>query len=117
MKILSVEDQIIEGTIKAFLFRGYSLGINDGEETTVKHTRNMFKILAAMKTTDEDYLLVYSNLGIFHDTSSSRDIRDDGWVRFVYGNEGYEVINDYSVNLESVMSEVNDAIDRYQDTL
>ena len=107
MKIISVEDQIIRGTIEAFLYAGYYLGINDGEETTIRHSREMHKLLKAMKSTDEDYLLVYTG-------TSGQEI---GWVWFVYGNEDWAVISDYSVKLEHVMSKVNDAIDNYQDTL
>ncbi len=112
MEIISVEDQIIRGTIEALLFRGYYLGVNDGEETTVHHTREMHKILEAMKTTDEDYLLVYKS-----PLWKAERRKHIGWVYFVYGNEDYEVINDYTVNLESVMVDVNGAIEKYQDTL
>lgn len=36
-----------------------------------------------------------------------------GWVRFVYGNCGYDVISDYTTNLEAVLKPVNE----YADTL
>jgi len=36
-----------------------------------------------------------------------------GWVRFVFGNDGWDVICDYTVNLESVLEPVT----QYADTL
>jgi hypothetical protein len=33
-------------------------------------------------------------------------------VRFVYGNDGYDVINDYTVDLEDVLKSVNEYADR-----
>lgn len=33
--------------------------------------------------------------------------RPIGWVRFVYGNDGHDVISDYTTNLESVLEPIN----------
>jgi hypothetical protein len=33
--------------------------------------------------------------------------RSFGWVRFIYGNDGWDVINDYTTNLEPVIAGVN----------
>lgn len=30
-----------------------------------------------------------------------------GWVRFIYGGDGWDVINDYSVNLDKYLAEAN----------
>ena len=104
-QITTVETQIIRGTIDALLASGFTLGVNDGEETTLKRCREAATILAAMRTTDEDYLLVYKADG-------SGGEFGDGWVRFVYGNEDHEVINDYTTNLEEFLAPINAEIDK-----
>ncbi len=105
MKLISIEDQIIQATISALLKEGYALSVNDGEETTVDRSRNLDLIFSAMKTTDEDYLLAYDDDGTLK----------AGYVRFVYGNDDVEVISDYTVNLKPVMDEIAKMIGRYEE--
>lgn len=54
-----VERKIVFAAITQLLAAGYSLGVNDGEETTIHHSRDVKAIKKAMFTTDEDYLFVY----------------------------------------------------------
>ena len=105
MKLISIEDQIIQATIKAFLSRGYLLSMCDGEEITVVKSVDKDAIFAAMKTTDEDYLFVHS---------LASGYRRVGWVRFIYGNEDLYVINDYTTTVESVMVKITELIDEYE---
>lgn len=100
-----VEREIAEQLIKDALAAGYTLGVNDGEEITLRHCGSAEMVLKAMFTTDEDYLLVYDN----------EDASHFGWVRFVYGNDGYDVISDYSTNLEHIMAGANKISDKYAD--
>ena len=60
-----------------------------------------------MFTTDEDKLLFYKQ----EDIGTVNALY--GWVFFVYGNDGYDVVNDYTINLESVMKEANELADKY----
>jgi len=46
----------------------------------------------ALFTTDEDYLYVYEA----GRSLNEKDTRPDDWVRLVYGNDGWDVISDYS---------------------
>ncbi len=103
MKLISIETQIIKATIDALLNEGYSIEVNDGEDIALHRTRNAGAILSAMRTTDEDYLRM------------SRLIIDCGWVQFIYRNEDVDVINDYTVNLESVMAPIFKMINAYED--
>jgi hypothetical protein len=84
--------------IKAFLDAGYKLSVFDGEEVTLKRSTDAEAIFKALRTTDDDYLFVHRG----------EEKPRCGWVRFVYGNDGYDVISDYTVNLEDVLSPVND---------
>lgn len=100
-----VEREIATQLIKDALAEGYLLGVNDGEETTLERCGSSDKVLTAMFTTDEDWLLVYEQGKTDH----------FGWVRFVYGNDGYDVISDYSANLEHIMAGANKVSDKYAD--
>jgi len=53
-----------------------------------------------MRHSDEDYLFCKQEGG------GSR------WVRFIYGNDGYDVINDYSCSLEQVLTNTNNLVER-----
>ena len=104
-----IEQTIALVTAQALLDTGYSLGVNDGEETTIHHSRDIAAIQKALFTTDEDWLLVYKHEAghIYSDADGAQheDNRADYWVRFVYGNDGWDVISDYTVHLEPVIGE------------
>jgi hypothetical protein len=38
-----------------------------------------------------------------------------GWVRFIYGNDGWDVMNDYSTVLEPYLIKTNALIDEMQE--
>jgi hypothetical protein len=47
-------------------------------------------------------------------TPSDKDDRDaHGWVRFVYGNDGWDVVSDYTTNLEPHMKNADKLADYY----
>lgn len=91
------EVQIISATIRVLLDAGYELSVFDGEEHTVSRSTDAEALNAAMRTTDEDHLFAYKPGAEGH----------CGWVRFVYGNDGWDVINDYHTALEGVLEPVN----------
>jgi hypothetical protein len=96
---------------------GYRLAVDNGEDAPVITSYDAAlgmqpstdAVLAVMFATDDEYLLAYK----IENALDPNDLRDDAWIRFVYGNDGYNVISDYSVNLEAVLKPVND----YADTL
>ena len=81
---------VLKKVVKAAIKNGWTVSLNDGEEWTVKRSRDANEVIDAAMTTDEDYLR-------FRDA----DGNNMGAVYFVYGNSPDEVINDYSVSLES----------------
>jgi len=107
MKLVSIEDQIIKATIKLLLDAGYVLSVNDGEDTTVTRSVNPGLIFAALKTTDEDYLVV-------HEAGVTAPLGRT-WVRFIYRNHDTEVINDYTMNLDVVMDKIIAMINEYEE--
>jgi len=88
----------IEFTVKAALAAGFSVGVNDGEETVLTHCKDVETIMKALFSTDEDYLLFYREGETNH----------FAWAWLIYGNGPDEVISDYTTNLEPIfMDEVN----------
>lgn len=101
-----VEKEIAYAVIDALLKAGYTIAVDNGEEET-KHTTNKTTVRNAMFTTDEEYLYV----------REAASMKSAGWVRFIYGNDGWDVINDYTTNLEPYIggTEVQKVIDKYAD--
>ena len=111
-----VEQTIARAVVDALLAAGFLLGVNDGEELVVHHTRDRKDILAALFNTDEDYLYVYKDEDKDDPTNVLYDPRPDYWVRFVYGNDGWDVVCDNSVALEPWIGEgtaVDKLIEKY----
>ena len=107
-----VEREIAHQVIDSLLEEGYLLGVNDGEEVTIHHSTNAKAVKAALMTTDEDYIFVYIK------GDDKKDVRPQYWVRLIYGNDGWDVINDYHVHLEPAIGEgtkVQALIDKYSD--
>jgi hypothetical protein len=71
--------------------RNFSLSLSDGGEVVVKNSRDAEEIIKASYTTGQDILSVFY-------TSEGRKGR--GFVQFIYGNDGSDVIADYSCWLE-----------------
>ena len=84
-----VEQTIALTAAQVLLDAGFSLGVHDGEELTIHHSKSIEKIKAALFTTDEDCLYVYRK-------GNPKDTRPDGWVHLIYGNDGWDVISNYS---------------------
>ena len=115
-----VERSIVRRVILDALRAGYTLSVFDGEEVTLTQSTSARAVLAAPFTTDEDWLL-FSRPGdsalrlttsaFFRPSINARE----GWVRFVYGNAGYDVISDYTTNLEDVLKGANALTDRYSE--
>ena len=95
----NIERMIAHQVIDSLLEAGYLLGVNDGEETTVHNSRDAKAVKAALMTTDEDYIFVYIK------GDDKKDVRPQYWVRLIYGNDGWDVINDYHVHLEPAIGE------------
>lgn len=97
MNTEQMQTAIITKTVEDLINAGFYLAVFDSEEITTPITKNKEVIINALQTTDEDVLYCYS----------SPDTGRNGFVMFVYGNDGYDVICDYSTNLESALTAVN----------
>lgn len=103
-----IERRIARRCIADLLDAGYTITINDGEEDVYTGTDRK-AALAAMFTTDEDYIVAKKSVGKDHFRIS--------WVRFIYGNSGWDVINDYTTNLEEVLTKTQALADKIEEFL
>lgn len=81
----NIEGQIVRKLIEDAISQNYVIEVNDGEEDVYKG-RDVALALAACFSTDEDYLLIYPQ----HPGTGRI-----GWVRLIYGNSGWDVMNDW----------------------
>lgn len=101
---LELERQIATKVVECLIKADFTVSVNDGEEIVLQYSTDVPAILAAMFSTDEDYLLV-------HDRKSGRS---RGWVRLLHGN-GVDMISDYTINLESAIKDANDFAEQWRD--
>jgi hypothetical protein len=86
-KRIMIERRICFALVKQVLADGHALSVFDSEDWTVKSSRDEKLIREALFTTDSDELVV-------------RDLDNKrlGWFQLIYGNDGYDVISDYTAN-------------------
>lgn len=93
---IAVEQEIVVKVVDAALSAGYLLQTDLNEDPRPESpTTDRAAILAEMMETDDEFL------GLFKDGGRC------GWVRFVYGNDGWDVVSDYTTNLENLLSPIN----------
>jgi hypothetical protein len=98
----NLERRIAKAFIADMLAAGLIISVCDGEAFPLKNSSDPKAIIGAMFSTDEDVLHV-------KDPTSNKNL---GWAQFIYGNGGYDVIADYTVNLEPYMIKTNAAIEK-----
>lgn len=105
---IAVEQDIVTRTVDALLAAGYALTTDEGDHRfygPCAPSRDRATILSTLREVDDEHL------GVFDSAEANVTpliVQPLGWVRFVYGNDGYDVISDYTTNLEEVLSPVND---------
>lgn len=97
-KRVEIEKQIVGQAVKDLLAAGFTLSI-DGENSdrtvvTSPDSENLFA--------EDECTLVASGEKIV------------GWVFFVYGNNGWDVMSDYTVNLEPWLKDAGDLAGRLE---
>jgi hypothetical protein len=98
---IAIERAIVRKVIEAALAEGYEVGIDigDGEEY---RGADRAKIEEWAFAGDEARLYLYR----------PRERKADGWIYAVYGNDGYDVISDYTTNLEKMLKPASELAER-----
>jgi hypothetical protein len=99
-KRIGLEQRIVKRVVDVLLANGYALRVDDGEDYRPNEpTTDRRAILAELAATDDDTLETVRTV----DGSVKRS-----FVRFVYGNSGYDVIADYGMSLDSLLEPITD---------
>lgn len=99
---VAIERRIVRRAVRTVIAAGYSVSVYDGEGYSVKRSRKVSEIMANIGATDTDQLRLRDAEG-----------NPAGMILCVYGNDGHDVIADYSASLEEILGPVN----VYADTL
>lgn len=102
LKRIATEKAVIRAFVKTALADGCAISVYDGEAYALKKSTNVTEIMKAIMSTDEDRLNVW------------KDGKQIGWVYLVYGNDGWDVINDYTTNLEPLMADCIKVQDKHE---
>jgi hypothetical protein len=100
---IALEKRIVRRLVRDLLAAGYSISVNNGgDENEIPYSRDYSQIAAALFATDDEHLL------------TRRPDGHNSFVYLVYGNDGYDVVNDYGTSLEPMMGPINEWCDRME---
>lgn len=107
-----VERAIVRRAVTDLLAAGFSISVNNGgDDDEVLPTNDPAKIMGGIMQTDHDYLMI-------HRFNAPANVPREGWVMLIYGNDGWDVINDYTTaNIEHHMMGASDLADQLGDLL
>ncbi len=95
-----LEKKIAKQLLVDGIAAGYTIVVNNGETKSEKST-DVEYLLSEMFATDEERLIFY------------KEDKRFGWVFLVYGNGGWDVIADYTTNLQHIMANCERISDEY----
>lgn len=100
---IAIERKICRKTIRLMKAAGLSMRVHSGEEWETRSSASEAALMRAMFNLDDAWLVI------------SKGRERLGWVRFVFGNDGYDVVSDYTLapEIETVMNQVNEYADRF----
>jgi hypothetical protein len=100
--IKAAEDEIIRQIVIDMLVAGHSISVN--AEENVQLCRSIGAIMGSLRKSHEDMLYVHTAKGA-----------QIGWIKLVYGENGWGVIQDYHVRLDPLMGGANAMSDHYRE--
>jgi len=99
-----IEKEIASIVVHDAIAAGFTLSVvNGGDDYEIENCGDAVKILETMFLTDDERLYFV------------RDGKNVGWVYFVYGEEGWDVICDYTVNLEEHLKRASELSEEYME--
>lgn len=97
---IKIEKAIVKAIVTNAIELGYTVSVYDGEEWCLRRSDDVKTIIAATFSTDLDCLCFREK------TDEAKRV---GTVQLVYGNDGFDVISDYTSNdtMETILSKAN----------
>ena len=118
---IAVQTRVIKACIKALLKAGYALTVSyergcDIDNMPVVGSTKAKAIFDAVNAVDDCHLFVHrpdqQDKPIAENSHREQWINCEGWISLVLGNDGWDVISDYTLSLESVLAPVNELADQ-----
>jgi len=101
-KRIAMEKRILKTAIEELISHGFTITIrHDGEPTDINNSTDVAAIIEEAHGVDECHIDVKSET-------------EQGLVFFVYGNDGYDCICDYTVNLKPYLVETFELADKLE---
>jgi hypothetical protein len=97
----SIERRIARRLVSDILAAGHAISI---DETQEHPSANRTEILGNLFQMDEDQIHVHR----------AGEAKPFAWVFLVYGNDGWDVISDYTTNIEALVSGANAAAEKLE---
>lgn len=89
---IGVERAICRRAVRGLHAMGYALRVHSGDDWETPRGADEAALMRALFNLDDAWLVAYQN--------GARK----GWVRFVFGNEGWDAICDYTTDLEPALA-------------
>ena len=112
---IAVETRIAKKLVSDLVDAGFELSVAieptdsvDPRDNEIWRSTDKAAIGKAMMAGDEDWIKV------FKPSDKKKDL-PFGWVRMVYGNDGWDVISDYTTNLEPQLKAVNEFAEKLEE--
>jgi hypothetical protein len=97
---IKLEKRIVRKLVRALLADGYDIAVdNGGDEYEVGFTDKFTEVINGLFACDEEFLVVQK-------VKAGETRRS--MVHLIYGNDGWDVICDYSCSLESIVDPISD---------
>lgn len=103
---LAAQNAVVGCLVRTLLDEGFTIEVWNGGDSAEYVGTDLEQVLTELEATEEDMLYVSRDDG--------QRVPAQGWVRLIYGNGEY-VINDYTTNLEEVLTPVNALVELFEE--
>lgn len=113
-----VEKRIVKAFVRSALKAGYRLAVSSDDGYDIDEmllgSKDVKKIMDEAFAADDCHIFLQPATG---PTVEDGSVVSDGWVYFVFGNDGWDVVADYTTNLDGlgVMKEADRLSDHYME--
>lgn len=110
---MEIEKRITKKLVESLIAQGLYVSIYDGENIACQITQDANAAHAALGACDEEWVRV----SVRNDSTEpdAKPFKRLGNIFLVYGNDGYDVIADYSVSLEAYLKDVNEYAEQQEE--
>lgn len=93
---VELEDKIVRAVVEDAIAAGWTVGLHDGEDFAISRSTDADAVMAHTHSTDEQVLVLVGPGG------------DHANVWLVYGNDGWDVVSDYTTSAEPFLKRAAD---------